>query len=89
MGLIIFLVVGLISGAVASYLMGRQQDLLINLLVGIVGAVVGGFLAGLIGLGAYNLIGETIIATLGAICVFASGIGCADGARPEGRDACL
>jgi uncharacterized membrane protein YeaQ/YmgE (transglycosylase-associated protein family) len=51
--------------------MGRQQDLLINLLVGIVGAVVGGFLAGLIGLGAYNLIGEIIIATLGAIlCIF-------------------
>jgi uncharacterized membrane protein YeaQ/YmgE (transglycosylase-associated protein family) len=26
MGLIIFLVVGLIAGAIASYLMGRQQD---------------------------------------------------------------
>jgi hypothetical protein len=30
MGLIIFLVVGLIAGAIASYVMGRQQDLLIN-----------------------------------------------------------
>ncbi|MGZ5917681.1 MAG: hypothetical protein ACXWJ4_10230 [Methyloceanibacter sp.] len=41
--------------------MGRQQDLLINLLV----------LAGLIGLGAYNLIGEIVIATLGAIlCIY-------------------
>jgi uncharacterized membrane protein YeaQ/YmgE (transglycosylase-associated protein family) len=71
MGLIIFLVVGLIAGALASYIMGRQQDLLINLLVGVGGAVVGGFLAGLIGLGAYNLIGEIIIATLGAIlCIY-------------------
>jgi len=33
--------------------------------------VVGGLLAGLLGLGASNLIGEIIIATLGAIlCIF-------------------
>ena len=71
MSLIIFLVVGLIAGALASYIMGRQQDLLVNLLIGIIGAVVGGLLAGLLGLGAYNLIGEIIIATLGAIlCIF-------------------
>jgi uncharacterized membrane protein YeaQ/YmgE (transglycosylase-associated protein family) len=67
MSLIIFLVVGLIAGALASYIMGRQQDLLVNLLIGIIGAVVGG----LLGLGAYNLIGEIIIAALGAIlCIF-------------------
>ena len=47
MSLIIFLVVGLIAGALASYILGRQQDLLINLLIGI--------------------IGEIIIATIGAI----------------------
>jgi predicted lipid-binding transport protein (Tim44 family) len=41
MSLIIFLVVGLIAGALASYILGRQQDLLINLLIGIIGAVVG------------------------------------------------
>jgi uncharacterized membrane protein YeaQ/YmgE (transglycosylase-associated protein family) len=71
MSLIIFLVVGLIAGVIASYVMGRQQDLLINLLIGVVGALVGGFLAGLLGLGAYNLIGEIIIATLGAIiCIY-------------------
>jgi uncharacterized membrane protein YeaQ/YmgE (transglycosylase-associated protein family) len=58
---------GLIAGALASYIMGRQQDLLVNLLIGIIGAVVGGLLAGLLGLGAHNLIGEIIIATVGAI----------------------
>ena len=63
MSLIIFLVVGLIAGALASYILGRQQDLLMNLLIGIIGAVVGGLLAGLLGLGAYNVIGEIIIAT--------------------------
>jgi cell division protein FtsL len=46
MSLIIFLVVGLIAGALASYILGRQQDLLVNLLIGIIGAVVGGLLAG-------------------------------------------
>jgi uncharacterized membrane protein YeaQ/YmgE (transglycosylase-associated protein family) len=35
MSLIIFLVVGLIAGALASYILGRQQDLLVNLLIGI------------------------------------------------------
>jgi hypothetical protein len=39
MSLIIFLIVGLIAGALASYIMGRQQDLLVNLLIGIIGAV--------------------------------------------------
>jgi uncharacterized membrane protein YeaQ/YmgE (transglycosylase-associated protein family) len=67
MSLIIFLLVGLIAGALASYILGRQQDLLVNLLIGIIGAVVGGLLAGLLGLGAYNIIGEIIIATIGAI----------------------
>ena len=54
----------------ASYIMGRQQDLLLNLLIGIIGAVVGGLLAGLLGLGAYNIIGEIILASIGAlICI--------------------
>ena len=44
-----------------------SRTCLVNLLIGIIGAVVGGLLAGLLGLGAYNLIGEIIIATIGAI----------------------
>ena len=35
--------------------------------IGVVGAVVGGFIAGLIGIGAYGIIGQIIVATLGAI----------------------
>jgi uncharacterized membrane protein YeaQ/YmgE (transglycosylase-associated protein family) len=71
MSLIYFLIVGLIAGVIASYVMGRQQDLLVNLLIGVVGAVVGGFLAGLLGIGAYGLLGEIVIATLGAIlCIY-------------------
>ena len=33
MDIIYFLIVGLIAGAIASYVMGRQQDLLVNLLI--------------------------------------------------------
>ena len=67
MGLIVFLVVGPIAGFLASHIMGRQQDLLVNLLIGVIGAVVGGLLAGLVGIAAYGLIGQIIIATLGAV----------------------
>jgi len=70
-GLIIFLVVGLAAGALASFYMGRQQDLWMNLLIGVVGAMVGGFIARLLGLTAYNVIGEVVVATLGAIlCLY-------------------
>jgi dihydrolipoamide dehydrogenase len=70
-GLIIFLVVGLAAGVLASFYMGRQQDLWMNLLIGVVGAMVGGFIARLLGLTAYNVIGEVVVATLGAIlCLY-------------------
>jgi uncharacterized membrane protein YeaQ/YmgE (transglycosylase-associated protein family) len=70
-GLIIFLIVGLAAGAIAAFYMGRQQDLWMNLLIGVVGAMVGGFIARLLGLTAYNVIGEVVVATLGAIlCLY-------------------
>ena len=67
MNIIIFLIIGLIAGALASYIMGKKQEILVYLLIGVVGAVVGGFIAGLIGIGAYGIIGQIIVATLGAI----------------------
>ena len=69
--LIIFLVIGLAAGAIASFYMGRRQELLPNLIIGIVGAFIGGFIAKLLGLTAYNVIGEVVVATAGAIiCLF-------------------
>jgi uncharacterized membrane protein YeaQ/YmgE (transglycosylase-associated protein family) len=59
------------AGAIASFYMGRQQELVPNLLIGIVGAFIGGFIAKLLGLTAYNVIGEVVVATAGAIiCLF-------------------
>jgi uncharacterized membrane protein YeaQ/YmgE (transglycosylase-associated protein family) len=69
--LIIFLVVGLAAGAIASFYLGRQQELVPNLTTGVIGALVGGFLARLLGLTAHNVIGEVVVATLGAIlCLY-------------------
>jgi uncharacterized membrane protein YeaQ/YmgE (transglycosylase-associated protein family) len=69
--LIMFLIIGVAAGAIASFYMGRQQELVPNLVIGIVGAFIGGFLAKLLGLTAYNVIGEVVVATAGAIvCLF-------------------
>jgi len=69
--LILFLVIGLAAGAIASFYMGRQQELVPNLVIGIVGAFIGGFIAKLLGLTASNVIGEVVVATAGAIiCLF-------------------
>jgi uncharacterized membrane protein YeaQ/YmgE (transglycosylase-associated protein family) len=69
--LIMFLIIGVAAGAIASFYMGRQQELVPNLLVGIIGAFIGGFIAKLLGLTAYNVIGEVVVATAGAIiCLF-------------------
>jgi len=64
--MIVFLVIGLVAGAIASFYMGRQQEFLPNLVIGIVGFI-GGFIAKLLGLTAYNVIGEVVVATAGAI----------------------
>ena len=69
--LIMFFVIGLIAGAIASFYMGRQQELVPNLVIGIVGAFIGDFIAKLLELTPYNLIGEVVVATAGAIvCLF-------------------
>ena len=69
--LIMFLIIGVAAGAIASFYMGRQQELVPNLLIGIVGAFIGGFIAKPLGLTAYNVIGEVVVATAGAIiCLF-------------------
>ena len=69
--LIVFLIIGVAAGAIASFYMGRQQELVPNLVIGIVGAFIGGFIAKLLGLTADNVIGEVVVATAGAIiCLF-------------------
>jgi uncharacterized membrane protein YeaQ/YmgE (transglycosylase-associated protein family) len=44
---------------------------LANLIIGVVGAMVGGFIAALLGLTAFNVIGEVVVAAAGAVlCLY-------------------
>jgi uncharacterized membrane protein YeaQ/YmgE (transglycosylase-associated protein family) len=66
--LIWLVVVGLIAGWAAGKIMrGGGYGPAIDILLGIVGAVVGGWLLGLLGLHAGGLIGEIVVAIIGAV----------------------
>ena len=67
-----WLVVGLIAGVLAGLVMrGGGYGIVGDIVVGLVGALVGGFLASLIGLGANSMVGEIIIAFIGACVLIA------------------
>jgi uncharacterized membrane protein YeaQ/YmgE (transglycosylase-associated protein family) len=71
MGLLSWIILGLIAGAIASFLVGGGFSLLELILLGIVGAVVGGFIAQALGYGdisGFNLT-SVVIATIGAVIV--------------------
>ena len=46
MGIIAWIIIGIIAGWLAEQIMGRNHGLLTNLIVGIVGALIAGFLFG-------------------------------------------
>ncbi len=75
MGLVYWILMGLIAGAIAKLLTpGRDPGgCIITILIGIAGALIGGFLATLLGFG--GLTGfdlrSLVIATLGAIILLA------------------
>jgi uncharacterized membrane protein YeaQ/YmgE (transglycosylase-associated protein family) len=71
MGILAWIVFGLIAGVVAKFLMpGRDPGgFVVTILLGIAGAVVGGFLGSLVGLGGVTGfdLGSFVIAVLGAL----------------------
>ena len=73
MGILSWIILGLIAGALAKFIMPGKDPggCLITVILGIVGAVVGGFLGSLVGLGRVESfdLGGIFIATLGAIVV--------------------
>ena len=80
MGIIAWIVFGLIAGAIAQVIMpgndpggGGFMGWLITMVIGIVGAIVGGFVGAALGFGGvsgFNL-GSFLIAVLGALIVLA------------------
>jgi len=68
MGLISFLIVGLLAGWLAGNLLrGGGLGLFWNLVTGVVGAYLGAFLFDAIGLSASGFVGNLIMATVGAV----------------------
>jgi uncharacterized membrane protein YeaQ/YmgE (transglycosylase-associated protein family) len=66
-----WLVVGLIAGLLASFIMRGGYGIVGDIVIGIVGAFLGGFLASLLGIGAGGLLGTLIIAVIGACILIA------------------
>ena len=69
MGIIAWIVIGLIAGWLANVILGgRSGGLLYNLAVGLVGAIVGGLVLGALHVvPERNFIGQLVSATIGAI----------------------
>ena len=66
--LLYFLLIGIIAGFLASAIMkSGRGSLLRYLVIGAIGALLGGFLFRLVGLAAYGLLGELVMATVGAV----------------------
>lgn len=75
MGIIAWIIVGLIAGALGKLIMPGDDPggIIVTMLIGIVGAFVGGFVFGLFGgsgVSGIN-IGSIIVATVGAIILLA------------------
>jgi uncharacterized membrane protein YeaQ/YmgE (transglycosylase-associated protein family) len=68
MGWIVTIVVGGIVGWLASLVMktNAQMGIIANVLVGIVGSSLGFWLAGVLGLAAYGVVAQWIVAVIGA-----------------------
>ena len=68
MSFIWYILIGLVSGAVAGKLMrGGGFGWLVNLIVGIIGGVLGGWLFGILGIHTSSILGSLITSVVGAI----------------------
>jgi uncharacterized membrane protein YeaQ/YmgE (transglycosylase-associated protein family) len=62
------IVIGILAGFLAGKIMrGRGYGVLVDLLLGIVGSMLGGMIFGLLGLYSSGVLGELVIATVGAV----------------------
>ncbi len=70
--IVIWLVVGVVAGWLASQIMRSKRGLISYALLGIVGAIVSGFVFSVLDLGiASNVLGQIVIATVGAVLILA------------------
>ncbi len=70
MGIICSIILGCIAGFVASKLQtGEGKGLIVNLVLGIIGGAVGGWLFDLLGITAGGILGQLVVAVIGAVIV--------------------
>jgi len=68
MGIIVFLIVGVVAGFLAGKIMkGKGFGLVGDLVVGVIGAWLGGWIFGMLGFLPVGIIGTLISATAGAV----------------------
>jgi uncharacterized membrane protein YeaQ/YmgE (transglycosylase-associated protein family) len=67
MGVIIWIIIGLIAGWLATQILGGRGGLLHNLAVGLIGAIVGGLIFFSLHIIPEGLVGALVSATVGAI----------------------
>lgn len=68
MGIILWIIVGILAGFIAEKVTKSNHGLLTNLIVGLLGAVIGGWLASALNLSiAPGFLGTLIVASIGAI----------------------
>lgn len=68
LGIIGWLIIGIVAGWLAEKVMGRNHGLVTNLIVGVIGALLGGWIAGTllhIPVGGFNIV-TLLVAFLGA-----------------------
>ena len=62
------IIIGILAGFIAGKIVkAHGMGTLMDLLIGIVGSVLGGWIFTLLGLAAYGLIGQLVMATVGAV----------------------
>jgi uncharacterized membrane protein YeaQ/YmgE (transglycosylase-associated protein family) len=66
-GVLGWIVIGLLAGWIASMVLNRHHGLIVNLLIGLVGAVIGGWIARALGFYAMGFFSEFVIAFGGAV----------------------
>jgi uncharacterized membrane protein YeaQ/YmgE (transglycosylase-associated protein family) len=71
MGRVSWIVLGLIAGVIAEFLMGGGLGIVGSIILGIVGAIVGGFIASALGVGNVSglNVGSIVIAVIGSCLV--------------------
>ncbi len=68
MSIVIFLLIGAVSGWLAGIVLkGGGFGVLGNIIVGIIGSMIGGFLFDFLGISTNGLIGSVVTATIGAV----------------------